>query len=289
MVADMKSCPPSEPTTNIPTTQMLKYLQGPPFTGRQGPPAVWGPKYLERATKLLENPEWLLAAFDASVTEFAQAYRNYQPFRPVEKHFGAWADTKIPHGQSLRGTTDVAYRLAEKPRWDVEGGPKLSFRYLDREIVIAHAKPRPNPSNPKQASLRVDLILGNETTRAPILCEVKVKNDRNAFYALIQLLTHASYGVTPSQRERLVLYGSQRDFILKQAIPGRPATIDLYVMFVDQPSDEWHQKILMKSIALSRKLMSDERVRSRIGKIAWIEGEDDGSQGLTLRALTREA
>jgi hypothetical protein len=275
--------------TSIPTTQMLKYLQGPPFTGRQGPPAVWGPKYLKATTTLLENPEWLLAAFDASVTEFAQAYRNYQPFRPVEKHFGVWRDTKIPHGQSLRGTTDVAHRLAEKPRWDVEGGPGLSFRYLDREIVIAHAKPRPNPSNPTRASLRVDLILGNEKTRAPILCEVKVKNDKNAFYALIQLLTQASYAVSSSQRERLVLYASQRDFILKQALPGQPATIDLYVMLVEQPTDEWRRKILKKSIALSRKLTKDERVRSRIGKIAWIEGQDHESQGLTLRALPRES
>jgi hypothetical protein len=47
-----------------------------------------------------------------------------------------------------------------------------------------------------------------------------VKRDQCAF-ALIQLLTQAAYAVTPSQRERLVLFGSWPDFFLSEAMPGQ--------------------------------------------------------------------
>src|SRR5207249_1827534 len=115
----------------------------------------------------LAAPDELAAMFDDSVESVEAEYRNYQPFRPREAPFRVWADTKIPHGESLRGTVDVAAHLApigsipgalaSKKEWQVEGGPGLTFRYIDREIVATRARPKPVPPNPAGWPLRLDL------------------------------------------------------------------------------------------------------------------------------------
>jgi hypothetical protein len=211
-------------------------------------------------------------------------YRNYQPFYPLEHTFGVWADTKIPHGAELRGTVDVAARLSEGAIWKVEGNSKLDFRYLDREIPLARAKPKPKQD--PGALLEVDLFLG-AVDRTPILSEVKIREDQCPFYALIQLLTQAAYAVTPSQRERLVLFGSQPDFVLLEAVPGELAWLDLYVLLVDPPRGYPYDDLRIKAIELSHKLIADSSLASRIGCIAWVTGVgvDRPERGLAFEAL----
>ncbi len=79
----------------------------------------------------------------------------------------------------------------------------------------------------------VDLFLANASDRMPILCEVKRYDDQCSLYALIQLLTQASCAATPAQRDRLVLFGSQLGFVLREAIPGKPTELDLYILLVE--------------------------------------------------------
>ncbi len=67
-------------------------------------------------------------------------------------------------------------------------------------------------------------------------CRTVVHGEQCSIYALIQLLTQAAYTVTRSQRERLVLFGSQPEFILSEALPGIPAKLDLYLLLVEPPT-----------------------------------------------------
>ena len=96
------------------------------------------------AKAAIAQPARLAQLFDESVRTVEREYRKLSAVPPAKGHvFGAWADTKIPHGAELRGTVDVAARLSERATWKVEGDTRLDFRYLDREVPLARAKPKP--------------------------------------------------------------------------------------------------------------------------------------------------
>jgi len=86
----------------------------------------------------------------------------------------------------------------------------------------------------------------------------------------------------PPRRERLVLFGSKPDFVLREALPGQPARLDLYILLVNPKAGHPHADIRVTAMRLSRKLERDARVSSKIRRIAWLEGHDDGKGGLTL-------
>jgi hypothetical protein len=178
----------------------------------------------------------------------------------------------------------VAARLSNGEIWPVANNSKLNFRYLDREIPLARAKPK--PMQDPGALLEVDLFLA-AVDRTPILGEVKIRDDQCAFYALIQLLTQAAYAVTPSQRARLVLFGSRTDLVLLEALPGELAWLDLYVLLIDPPSGNPYDELRTKAIELSHKLIADSSLASRIGCIAWVTGVgvDRPERGLAFEAL----
>jgi hypothetical protein len=111
--------------------------------------------------------------------------------------------------------------------------------------------------------------------------------DECALYALVQLLTQAAYAVTPSQRERLVLFGSRADFVLREAVPERPAPrIDLYVLLVKPPNNRTHKRLLERAIRLSKALMREDAFKSRIRRIAWINCSEASERSLRLCEVT---
>ena len=264
----------------VPTTPLLTYFRSALFKGPRG--KDWGAHRREAASKWIDDASQLAQLFEDSVALVEHEYQNYQPFYPARHTFGVWADKKIPHGERLRGTVDVAARLSKREVWPVATNSQLDFRYLDREIAITRSKPK--PLQDPGVTLEVDLFLANAYDRTPILGEVKVKKDQCPFYALIQLLTQAAYAVTPSQRARLALFGSRPDFVLLEAVPGKPSFLDLYVFLVEPPVEYPYKELREAAIELSLKLIADTRVASRIGRIAWIEGAASGS-GLALEAI----
>jgi hypothetical protein len=269
----------------IPSTPLLRHFRSPPFSGDKG--ATWGEDRLTEAKKLLAAPHELAACFEESVEQVEREYSNYQPFYPREHVFGVWDDTKVPHGDKLRGTVDVAERLSRGSIWHVANEKNrdwLDFRYLDREIVLIRA--RPKPTQEPTTALRVDLLLGNARDRTPILAEVKIKKDQCALYALIQLLTQAAYAVTPSQRERLVLFGSRPEFVLREVVPDEPAPrIDLYVLLVEPPDEPPYKELLAQAVTLSKALIREPAITSRVRRIAWIKGVHEPQRSLSLHEI----
>ena len=83
--------------------------------------------------------------------------------------------------------------------WGVVDHPHLRFRYVDREIASA----RTTKDSSRGRPLSLDLLLANAEDRTPIVGEVKLGGDQNAFYALIQALVQAARLSTPKQLERL--------------------------------------------------------------------------------------
>jgi hypothetical protein len=262
----------------VPPTPMLECLRSPLFKGPKGD-EMWVERRLARAEEWLANDE-LETRFAKSVRLMA-TYRNHQPFYDTRK------PTIETRGKTLKKTIDVAARLyrpkSGRTIWKVEGNRQLDFRFLDREIQIVRTKP--GPDVPAAGSLVIDLVLANAHDRMPILCEMKLHEDQSPIYALVQLLTQASYAATVAQRERLVLFGSRPDFVLREAPAGEYATIDLYVMLVETPSEPPFDSLRSRAIKLSKKLLDDDRVGERIGRISWIEGRNQGRDGLTFSSL----
>jgi len=273
----MTTCPSCPGPGEIPDTPLLRYFRSPLFNGPRG--KTWGADRIAELTRLLDNSGELASKFADSVADVERCYRNYQPFYPREHTFH--------EDQSRDATVDVARRLATRDVWEVGNNSRLNFRYLDREIEIARSNP--GPVKPPGGTLLIDLFLANASDRTPILCEVKRFNDQCAFYGLIQLLTQATYAATASQRERLVLLGSQPAFVLREAIPGKPGRLDLYILLVEPKKGKPYDDISPKAILLSQVLVRDPRVRSKIRRIEWIEGRYDGKDGLVLSDLRARA
>jgi hypothetical protein len=263
----------------VPVTRLLQYFRAAPYTGPKG--KSWGETRVAEAKRLLAHPAELATLFAESVAIVEAEYRNYQPFYPEYHRFGCAKGKE--HGEPLRATVDVAARLSKREVWAVPDNPQLSFRYLDREIQIARSKPAP-PELASGSTLLLDLFLANAQDRTPILCELKLRKDQCALYALIQVLTQAAYAATASQRERLVLFGSRPEFVLREALPNKPATLDLYILLVEKPEVAPYTDIHELAVELSKKLIVNSLVGRRIRRIAWIEARDDKQRGLTLTA-----
>ena len=267
---------------SVPTTPLLRYFRETLCTSPRG--REWGIRRIAEADAQLADPRRVAQDFHESVEIVAREYRNYQPFHPIGHTFGVQGTSGIRHGANLVRTADVAARLARRDVWHVDGNSKLDFRYIDREVPLARAKPKPNQD--PGALLEVDLFLANDHDRTPILAEVKIGTDECPFYALIQLLTQAAYAVTPSQRERLVLFGSRPEFVLKEAVDGQPGKTDLYVLLVNPPQRPPYSELRERAIALGKKLIALPGIKSRIRRIAWIEGVDASPDGLALKTIT---
>lgn len=81
----------------------------------------------------------------------------------------------------------------------VDGHPDLAFRFCEREIVPARETGR--------SHLKMDLLLAGTSDGRPIFCELKLKADQLAYWALVQQLVHSVELSTTEQRARLPHHG----------------------------------------------------------------------------------
>ena len=174
----------------VPPTPLLDYFRSSLCKKPRG--KDWGAYRISKAEKWIASPAQLAELFERSVEAVEREYLNYQPFHPDGHTFGVRGKTTIRHGDELRYTVDVAARLAKRDVWKVEHNSQLDFRYLDREIPIARAKPKPEQD--PGSLLEVDLFLANAYDRTPILGEIKIRKDECPLFALIQLLSRRPLG-----------------------------------------------------------------------------------------------
>ncbi len=102
----------------------------------------------------------------------------------------------------------------------------------------------------KSGSGGIDFIGLNCKKSLPILGEIKVKGDQNAFYALIQLLTYLAELSTPNQIARInkhKLFKNNFDF-------SSEASFYLYILLVFEKMGEEKEKILNETMKLAGKL-----------------------------------
>ncbi|REJ91808.1 MAG: hypothetical protein DWQ35_13980 [Planctomycetota bacterium] len=158
--------------------------------------------HLEMAGEIDRVPTRLEALFEASVNRF-NSYMNSEAFFP---QIPPRKDLPDPTTVTKIGTTrDLVSLTRAAGNCSVTNDPTLQFRYVDREIVPARTTGGVQYDNgdPATSGRRLDMLLTDTTARTPILAEVKVGNDKNPFFALMQLLMYAAEFATPHQYERL--------------------------------------------------------------------------------------
>ena len=184
----------------------------------------------ELVRDLADKPASIAGQF-AQTRDAIARYHNTEPFHPRRL-----SNPVLNPG--LFATNDVACRLGPVgTRRSVittgvaglnEGA--LDFAYVDRDLLTTRTtKPNQRPGvAPPTPTLRAGLLLA-APDGVPIVGKIKIKDDRDLAYALIQALACVSLLATPSQYERLRRHYPDR---LTPASQEGPPRYDIYLMSV---------------------------------------------------------
>lgn len=215
---------------------------------------------ITEAGKLVKEPGRVARAF-------AEERHRFESFAANEPFYPAGTRKPLPENVSeVRRTPQLAALLGRPPAWKVVDHPELSFRYVDREIATSRTTKGSDGSRP----LSVDLLLANAEDRTPIVGELKLGGDQNAFYALIQGLVHAARLASPRQLQRL------RRFYADHFASEQPSdAVDLYVVLHDAPTAGTRAELFELASKLAGELAQDPEVTRHLRRIACIAAQTD--------------
>lgn len=215
------------------------------------------------AQALALHPKKLAKLFDESLRMFAT-------FNNLDEGFTGDTDARrqVRAPDDPRdATSDVEVSALLEERHDNRGLVD-DARHLDFEVVAREVVPERATGNRKRGR-RIDWLAMNAHDRLPILAEIKVREDKNPFYALIQLLLYAATLSTGSQQARL-----RRHFPALKELPERPreddrtapARFDLYIVLVECP--EQLRPLLELARTAAQKQVAEPLVASKVRRIA---------------------
>ena len=107
----------------------------------------------------------------------------------------------------------------------------------------------------------MDLLLQSEASGFPVVGEVKVKKDKNAFFALIQAMTYAVELSTPNQLNRLKTH-----FVEFGQLEPRKAAVEIAILMVNPVKDRTLDPVLQLIGKLNRRKKCLGMARLRLFK-----------------------
>lgn len=204
----------------------------------------------------------LISLYEESKKDFSD-YENIDvPFLP--KKLDHRKKLPDPNKIGTISTTQevISVLLGRNPEIDV-GDECYNFKYIEREVPTCRTpKTKSEAGIKKSGAGGIDFIGSND--KLPILGEIKVEGDQNAFYALIQLLTYLSELSTPNQIERIIKmnpFGNISDFPSKNSFY-------LYIVLVFSEYGTLKQQILTETKKLAAHL---EQGIQEIEKIVFLK------------------
>jgi hypothetical protein len=249
---------------------------------------------LAQARHFANHPSELAAQFAESVKLFSEGYES-------DESFFDRRDGHPPRPGPIKHTIDVALRLetagriscvepadgreAPLPESPVVSVPAedLAFEYVEREITVTRTTGGARWSNgtPGNSRFSMDLLLVDHKDRTPIVTELKIGDDKDAYYAFVQALACLAHLATPAQYARL-----QKHFDTRGQFPnivGRPR-MDLCVLFVGTRTRGDVQVGIGEAVAeLASSLLASDDVAASIRRIIALDMPDDGSLTPTVR------
>ena len=141
--------------------------------------------------------------FTRSLAQFARYSNPTQFFHEGELFAGEIADAGKPIARAcasvpyppparISHTVHFAQWVVETRDCSVAGVPELAFGYIDRELDCLRTKLQDSHwkmGRPSKRAIVLDLLLENSTDSTPIMAELKIRNDEDALYGLIQCLS----------------------------------------------------------------------------------------------------
>jgi hypothetical protein len=255
------------PRNPIPRTTIQRYYQ-----------CVTKMSYAQRrqlAEALVADPTPLVREFTNGIATFA-TYANPEPFYSNSNRAPKAPD---PTGQILK-THHVAWHLHEQRVLEVRNAPELNAEYLDYEIAPARTTDHAYFDDDRgswRSGVFIDLLLAScDKPRTPIVGELKIRNDKDPFTALIQMLACAAHLATEPQYQRL------REFVPAGKFPNTAdPRLDGYLLlyrFLDTPQDDL-AALERRASELSELLMRRPEITAGLRRVACIdiEAQADGS------------
>lgn len=218
------------------------------------------------------NPGILAEKFQRSVERFSRYSNIDEPYYPDSS-----ARKELPDPEridTIGGTLSLTAFLKSAASAQVIDNPDLGFHFVDRELVPARTTGNAVFENdePSRRVRRLDWLLANAKDRLPIIAEVKVGNDKNTFYALMQVLMYAAELATPNQLTRL-----QQHYPDRFAIPASDGTahgpvLDAYIVLSNYNSRSGiRQEILETTNQLCQRLVGEKAISKYIRRIACLD------------------
>ncbi|MBY0527983.1 MAG: hypothetical protein K2R98_31590 [Gemmataceae bacterium] len=235
------------------------------------------------------NPGVLAGIFQRSVERFHEYSNVDEPFYPERPGRKELPDPAAI--DSIGGTLSLTALLKAAGSAEVTGSPELGFTYIDRELVPARTTGNATFENDERSIRvrRLDWLLANSRDKLPIIAEVKVGNDKNPFYALVQLLMYAAELATASQLARLRQHYPDRFAIPLPKDSGAGSTgpvMDLYIVLSNyNPRSGVRQEILEGTSQLAQQLVVERGVSAYVRRIACLDATFSEDQRLRFTKL----
>lgn len=217
----------------------------------------------------------LAATFERSVEHF-EKYDNSERFYPSHARRTPLPDPKSV--STIARTEELASLLQAAGTLHVDDHPELSFRYVDREIVPARTTGAAifEDGTAATRTRHLDVLLANALDSRLIIGEVKIRSDKNPFYAVVQSLMYAAELVTENQLKRV-----EKSWPNEFAIPqgSDRAVADVYILLSQYNlRSPIRRKILENTQTLCRELCQQPSVAKYLHRITCLNVIHDPSR-----------
>ena len=264
--AELKSVPSESGVRVVPITRLRKL-----YRLLRGTPS----KDLHHAiAQGMANRPKALADLCTDAVKKISNYNNQEPFLSKRRSL-----LEAPQGSVIERTNDlVGFLCSTGGAFVVPGYPELDCEYIERELNPLRTTRSVYETGGKARSSGgggIDLLLLNKQDRTPVIAEVKVDQDTNCFFGLIQALTYAVELCTPHQYARLAksLQDGYDVEISQVFVP-----LDIYLVLYDPPLGALDRELCELSKQVAKGLQSYPGFGSLIRRIVCLEAKMSGNQ-----------
>lgn len=207
-----------------------------------------------------EDPRLLARRFRLSLEALEAQPGIAEPFYPPGRRDPPNPPTPV---DEIKSTIEFASQLRDGRAQVVEAVPALSFVYVDREL-----SPLRTTAPDRVARRSLDLLLANSDDRTPVLAELKIRADKPAYFAFVQVLMLSAELLASSQRRRLKGHPPAEHLAWLDTGPFA----DLYLIAFDPPrTGKYRARSFKATQEISKCLVADPAVSSYVRRIAYLE------------------
>lgn len=234
-------------------------------------------RYYDALLALFEQEQTALAELHAAdptllIHRFRESVKALEKVPLIEAPFYPKGRKGLPSPPTpvadIKKTHHFASQLSDGRPRRVEGcDDALDFHYVDRELSPL----RTEKTNIPRRSL--DLVLANAHDRTPIFAELKIRTDKLAYVAFIQVLMLAVELIVPANGQRFRAHPLAQGVAWPQVGPFA----DLYLIAFEPPAaGMYREPSLQATEDIARQLVEHSLVSQYLRRIAYLEAFADG-------------